>query len=62
MTIAAGDVLDLRYNNNTITGFINGVQRLSATDSFLSTATKVGFGLTGTSANLRFDDFKVFTT
>jgi hypothetical protein len=38
----AGDVMEVVFSGSTITGYVNGVQVVTATDSFQSTATKVG--------------------
>lgn len=52
----AGDVAKVQAAGSTIKGFVNGVQRVSVTDTAVTTGTSVG--LRAESSNLlRFDDF-----
>jgi hypothetical protein len=52
----AGDVAKIQAVGSTIKGFVNGVQRVSVTDTAVTTGTSVG--IRAESSNLlRFDDF-----
>jgi hypothetical protein len=52
----AGDVAKVQAQGSTIKGFVNGVQRVSVTDTAVATGTSVG--VRAESSNLlRFDDF-----
>lgn len=53
---ANGDVAKVQAVGSTIKGFVNGVQRVSVTDTNVPTGTSVGLRSESTSA-LRFDDF-----
>lgn len=53
---AAGDVAKVQAVGTTIKGFVNGIQRVSVTDTAVTTGTSVGLRAESTSA-LRFDDF-----
>jgi hypothetical protein len=50
----AGDVLKLTFNGATVTGYVNGLQVCTASDSFNQTATSYGFSCASTN---RIDDF-----
>jgi hypothetical protein len=52
----AGDVAKVQAQGSTIKGFVNGVQRVSVTDTAVATGTSVGLRAESTNA-LRFDDF-----
>lgn len=52
----AGDVAKIQAVGSTIKGFVNGVQRVSVTDTNVATGTSVGIRAESTNA-LRFDDF-----
>jgi hypothetical protein len=52
----AGDVAKLQVVGSAIKGYVNGVQRVSVTDTAVTTGTSVGLRAESTSA-LRFDDF-----
>jgi hypothetical protein len=52
----AGDVAKIQAVGSTIKGFVNGVQRVSVTDTAVTTGTSVGIRADSTNA-LRFDDF-----
>lgn len=52
----AGDVAKVQAVGSTIKGFVNGVQRVSVTDTNVATGTSVGIRAESTNA-LRFDDF-----
>lgn len=51
-----GDVAKVQAVGSTIKGFVNGVQRVSVTDTSVATGTSVGLRAESVSA-LRFDDF-----
>ncbi|MEE1813542.1 hypothetical protein PUR59_00555 [Streptomyces sp. SP18ES09] len=53
---APGDVAKLQAVGSTIKGFVNGIQRVSVTDTAVATGTSVGLRSTS-SAAIRFDDF-----
>ncbi|MEV4424053.1 hypothetical protein AB0K23_01490 [Streptomyces sp. NPDC049602] len=53
---APGDVAKLQVVGSTIKGFVNGVQRVSVTDTSVASGTSVGLRSTS-SAAIRFDDF-----
>lgn len=53
---APGDVAKIQVAGSTITGWINGVSRISVTNTAVTTGTSVGLRADSTSA-LRFDDF-----
>ncbi len=53
---ANGDVAKVQAVGSTIKGFVNGVQRVSVTDTAVATGTSVGIRAESTSS-LRFDDF-----
>ncbi|NRF91517.1 fibronectin type III domain-containing protein [Paenibacillus frigoriresistens] len=57
-TPANGDVVKVVLSGSSIAVYINGTQRLTATDAFNSTATKHGIG-TNSSTAPRFNDFTV---
>lgn len=52
----AGDVAKVQAVGSTIKGFVNGIQRVSVTDTNVATGTSVGIRAESVSA-LRFDDF-----
>lgn len=52
----AGDVAKVQAVGSTIKGYINGVQRVSVTDTAVTTGTSVGLRAESTNL-LRFDDF-----
>ncbi len=52
----AGDVAKVQAAGSTIKGFVNGVQRVSVTDTAVTTGTSVGLRAESTNS-LRFDDF-----
>jgi len=52
----AGDVAKVQAVGSTIKGFVNGIQRVSVTDTNVPTGTSVGIRAESVSA-LRFDDF-----
>jgi hypothetical protein len=52
----AGDVAKVQAVGSTIKGFVGGVQRVSVTDTAVTTGTSVGIRADSTNA-LRFDDF-----
>jgi len=52
----AGDVVKLQVVGSAIKGYINGTQRISVTDTAVTTGTSVGIRAESTSS-LRFDDF-----
>jgi hypothetical protein len=52
----AGDVAKVQAVGSTIKGFVNGVQRVSVTDTAVATGTSVGLRAESTNV-LRFDDF-----
>src|SRR5690349_17082280 len=52
----AGDVAKIQAVGSTIKGFVNGVQRVSVTDTAVTTGTSVGLRAESTNL-LRFDDF-----
>lgn len=52
----AGDVAKVQAIGSTIKGFVNGIQRVSVTDTNVTTGTSVGIRAESTST-LRFDDF-----
>lgn len=58
-TPASGDVVRARYVGSAITVTINGVERITATESFNATATKVGFGPFTALASARWDNLIV---
>ena len=53
---APGDVARVEANGTTIKGYVNGVERASATDSTITTGKYVGLRIYA-SAGARFDDF-----
>lgn len=53
---ANGDVAKVEAVGSTIKGFVNGAERVSVTDTAVTTGTSVGLRSESTSA-LRFDDF-----
>ncbi|MBB4985018.1 hypothetical protein [Streptomyces nymphaeiformis] len=53
---APGDVAKIQTVGSTIKGFVNGVQRVSVTDTAVASGTSVGLRSTS-SAAIRFDDF-----
>lgn len=53
---APGDVAKLQAVGSTIKGFVNGVQRVTVTDTAVASGTSVGLRSTS-SAAIRFDDF-----
>lgn len=53
---APGDVAKIQAVGSTITAYVNGVQRVSVTDTNVTTGTSVGLRSESTSA-IRFDDF-----
>jgi hypothetical protein len=53
---APGDVVKLEMIGSTIKGYINGVARITATDTSVTTGTNVGFR-SESSAAIRFDNF-----
>jgi len=56
----SGDVLKMVLSGSSIKYFLNGVERIAATDSFQSTAMKHGIGAgTGTPTTHRYNDFSV---
>lgn len=60
-TPAAGDVLKVVTSGSTITLYVNGTQKAMVTDSFNSTATKVGLGGWSASGSygVKIDDLTV---
>jgi hypothetical protein len=52
----AGDVAKIQAVGSTIKGFVNGIQRVSVTDTAVATGTSVGLRAESTNV-LRFDDF-----
>lgn len=57
---ASGQRVMVTFNGSSIVTFVDGVQRATASDSALSTATRHGIGGTTTlDASVRFDDFLV---
>jgi hypothetical protein len=52
----AGDVAKIQAVGTTIKGFVNGIQRVSVTDTAVTTGTSVGIRAESTNV-LRFDDF-----
>ena len=55
-TAVAGDVAKIQAVGSTIKGFVNGTQRVSVTDTAVTTGTSVG--IRGeSSGSLRYDDF-----
>jgi len=52
----AGDIAKVQAVGTTIKGYVNGVQRVSVTDTAVTTGTSVGLRAESTSL-LRFDDF-----
>ncbi|GAX57316.1 hypothetical protein [Streptomyces olivochromogenes] len=52
----AGDIAKVQAVGSTIKGFVNGVQRVSVTDTAVTTGTSVGLRAESTNL-LRFDDF-----
>lgn len=52
----ASDVVKVQAVGSTIKGFVNGVQRVSVTDTAVTTGTSVGLRAESTSS-LKFDDF-----
>jgi len=52
----AGDVAKVQAVGSTIKGYVNGVQRVSVTDTAVNTGTSVGFRSESTNS-IRFDDF-----
>jgi hypothetical protein len=52
----AGDIAKVQAVGSTIKGYVNGVQRVSVTDTGVATGTSVGIRADSVSA-LRFDDF-----
>ncbi|MEU9208547.1 hypothetical protein AB0D27_11475 [Streptomyces sp. NPDC048415] len=52
----AGDVAKVQAVGSTIKGFVNGIQRVSVTDTAVTTGTSVGVRAESTTV-LRFDDF-----
>jgi hypothetical protein len=52
----AGDIAKIQAVGSTIKGFVNGVQRVSVTDTAVATGTSVGLRAESTNL-LRFDDF-----
>jgi len=52
----AGDVVKVQAVGSTIKGYVNGVQRVSVTDTAVATGTSVGLRAESTNL-LRFDDF-----
>src|ERR1044072_4222710 len=53
---APGDVAKIQVAGSTITAYINGISRISVTNTAVTTGTAVGLRADSTSA-LRFDDF-----
>lgn len=53
---APGDVAKVQAVGSTIKGFVNGIQRVSVTDTGVATGTSVGIRSESASA-IRFDDF-----
>ena len=53
---APGDVAKVQAVGSTIKGFVNGVQRISVTDTGVTTGTSVGIRSESTSS-IRYDDF-----
>lgn len=53
---APGDVAKVQAVGSTIKGFVNGVQRVSVTDTAVASGTSVGIRCISSSA-IRFDDF-----
>ena len=53
---APGDVAKVQAVGSTITAYVNGVQRVSVTDTNVTTGTSVGLRSESTNA-IRFDDF-----
>ncbi|MFE7510181.1 hypothetical protein ACFU8I_02970 [Streptomyces sp. NPDC057540] len=53
---APGDVVKLQAVGATIKGYVNGVERVSVTDTAVASGTSVGFRSTASGA-IRFDDF-----
>jgi hypothetical protein len=52
----AGDIAKVQAVGSTVKGYVNGIQRVSVTDTAVTTGTSVGLRSESTSA-LRFDDF-----
>jgi hypothetical protein len=52
----AGDVVKVQAVGSTIKGYVNGIQRVSVTDTAVTTGTSVGLRAESTNS-LRFDDF-----
>ncbi|MET7975744.1 hypothetical protein ABZW44_22415 [Streptomyces mirabilis] len=52
----AGDIAKVQAVGSTIKGFVNGIQRVSVTDTSVTTGTSVGIRAESTNS-LRFDDF-----
>jgi hypothetical protein len=52
----AGDIAKIQAVGSTIKGYVNGVQRVSVTDTAVATGTSVGVRAESTNL-LRFDDF-----
>lgn len=58
--ISNGDLVMVRLMGSSIKLFVNGVERISATETFNQTVTKHGIGLwSGSPLTGRFDDFAV---
>ena len=53
---APGDVAKIQAVGSTIKGYVNGVERVSVTDTAVASGTSVGLRSTSASA-IRFDDF-----
>lgn len=56
-TPANGDIIKISMSGSSLTVFINGVSRITATDAFNSTATKHGLWGFSLPTTVRFDDF-----
>lgn len=56
-TPAAGDVIALECRGTSLTAYLNGVARITATDAFNSSATR--WGLSTQNITIRYDDFTV---
>lgn len=58
-TPTAGDVIKLVCSGNNFTVYVNGVSRITATDSFNNTVTKHGISVGGNATTPRFANFSI---
>jgi hypothetical protein len=58
--VVAGDTLEIRCNGTSVKGFVNGVERVSATDSTFTTGDQVAIRVRTSTVNtwVMFDDLK----